>query len=121
MIRPPLSSMSILQSIINLLHFLPKALQSTSGSQFPASQSSAGGCEEAGIGCSVLKRGLIINMTIPTELSDIYKRVSGDPQLQLRIWNSLSTACESAAGDHRGQAGGLQMVRLFQDELRVAT
>lgn len=67
------------------------------------------------------QRGLIINMPIPAELSDIYsprlwKSVHWVLRIQLCIWNSLCTACsKSATGKHTGSAAGV-LFGLFASE-----
>lgn len=80
---------------------------------------SATGYREPGTGHSI-STDLIINMPIPTELSDIYSlglwRSEYGVLIQLCIWNSLCTACsKSATGKQTGAAAGVS-IGLFAPE-----
>lgn len=94
----------------------PESPPTTSGFQIPASHGPDavsdrvwGTCHRA----QRFQRSLIINMRIPTELSDIYSPVSGDMSLDSLKFNSVSgTACALRVVNpqqkkHTGAAAGV--------------
>lgn len=110
-------------SLVHLLRFLQKSPPTTSGFQFPVSYGPHAVSDRvwgAWHRAQHFQRGLIINMQIPTELSDIYSPVSGDLQ-SLEFSFVSGTACALHVVNLQQESiqsrlQGIHLARLLRDK-----